>query len=88
MPYFFAGLRIGGGLALIGAVAAELSAGASGHGTGLAFRILEAGFMQKIPRMYAALTLISLSGIAIYIALALLSRLALRHWHDSALDSR
>lgn len=88
MPYFFTGLRIGGGLALIGAIAAELAAGALGHGTGLAFRIIEASYLSKIPRMYAALTLISLSGIAIYIVLALLSRLALRHWHDSALDGR
>jgi NitT/TauT family transport system permease protein len=88
LPYFFAGLRIGGGLALIGAVAAELAAGSAGKGAGLAFRIVEAGYLTKIPRMFAALTLISLSGIAIYLALALVSRMALRRWHESALDER
>jgi NitT/TauT family transport system permease protein len=88
LPYFFAGLRIGGGLALIGAIAAELAAGSPGEGPGLAFRIIEAARQQKIPRMFAALTLISLSGIAIYLALAFVSRVVLRRWHDSALDER
>lgn len=84
LPYFFSGLRIAGGLALIGAIVAELAAGAAGQGTGLAFRITEAGFRLNIPRMFAALALISLTGIAIYGLLALLSRLALGRWHDSA----
>jgi len=88
LPYFFAGLRIGGGLALIGAIAAEIAAGSAGQGTGLAFRILEAGYRLKIPRMFAALTLISLSGIAIYLALTLLSHLVLRRWHESAQEGR
>ncbi len=84
LPQFLAGLRIGGGLALIGAIVAELAAGASGQGTGLAFRIVEAGFRLDIPRMFAALALISLSGLAIYGALAWLSHLLLHHWHESA----
>jgi NitT/TauT family transport system permease protein len=84
LPYFFTGLRIGGGLALIGAIVAELAAGASGQETGLAFRIVEAGYRLDIPRMFAALALISLTGIAIYFSLSALSGLALRHWHESA----
>jgi NitT/TauT family transport system permease protein len=84
LPYFFAGLRIGGGLALIGAIVAELAAGAAGQETGLAFRIVEAGYRLEIPRMFAALTLISLTGIAIFFTLSGLSRFALRHWPDSA----
>ncbi len=84
LPYFLGGLRIGGGLALIGAIVAELAAGAAGQGTGLAFRITEAGYRLNIPRMFAALALISFTGLVIYGALALISRLALRHWHDSA----
>ncbi len=83
LPYFFAGLRIGAGLALIGAVAAELAAGASGQETGLAFRIVEAGYRLDIPRMFAALVLISLAGIAIYFSLSALAHLVLRHWHES-----
>lgn len=84
LPQFFTGLRIGGGLALIGAIVAELAAGAAGEGTGLAFRITEAGYRLDIPRMFAALALISLTGVLIYAALALLSRLCLRRWHESA----
>jgi NitT/TauT family transport system permease protein len=84
LPQFLAGLRIGGGLALIGAIVAELAAGAAGQGAGLAFRIVEAGFRMDIARMFAALALISLAGLAIYGALAALSHLLLRRWHESA----
>ena len=85
LPYFLAGLRISGGLALIGAVVAEFVAGTGGTETGLAFRILEAGYRLAIPRLFAALLLLSLTGILIYAVLDLLSRMLLRHWHESAL---
>ncbi len=84
LPYFLGGLRIGGGLALIGAIVAEIAAGSAGQGAGLAYRIVESGFRLNIPRMFAALLLISATGIAIYLALTALSHLLLRHWHDSA----
>lgn len=84
LPYFLGGLRIGGGLALIGAIVAELAAGASGQATGLAFRIVEAGYRLNIPRMFAALVLISVAGIAIYLFFAALSHLLLGRWHESA----
>ena len=85
LPYFLAGLRISGGLALIGAVVAEFVAGTGGAETGLAFRILEAGYRLAIPRMFAALFMLSVTGIVIYALLDLLSRLLLRRWHESAL---
>lgn len=84
LPYFLAGLRISGGLALIGAVVAEFVAGTGGAETGLAFRILEAGYRLAIPRLFAALFLLSLTGIAIYLLLDLASHHLLRHWHESA----
>jgi NitT/TauT family transport system permease protein len=84
LPYFLGGLRIGGGLALIGAIVAEIAAGSAGQGSGLAFRIIESGYRLNIPRMFAALALISLTGIAIYLALSALSYLLLHRWHDSA----
>ena len=83
LPYFLAGLRISGGLALIGAVVAEFVAGTGGAETGLAFRILEAGYRLAIPRLFAALLLLSLTGIVIYLLLDLLSRRILRNWHES-----
>jgi len=85
LPYFLAGLKISGGLALIGAVVAEFVAGTGGSESGLAYRILEAGYQLKIPRVFAALLMISLSGIAIFLATSLLSHLLLRRWHESAL---
>jgi NitT/TauT family transport system permease protein len=85
MPYFLAGLRISGGLALIGAIVAEFVAGTGGRASGLAYRILEAGYQLQIPRMFAALVLISATGIAIFAGLSLLSHLLLRRWHESAM---
>jgi len=84
LPYFLAGLRISGGLALIGAVVAEFVAGTGGTQSGLAYRILEAGYQLRIPRMFAALLLISLSGIAIFFVTSVIAYFALRHWHESA----
>ncbi|HEY6984355.1 ABC transporter permease [Reyranella sp.] len=85
LPYFLGALRISGGLALIGAVVAEFVAGTGGNASGLAWRILEAGYQLKVPRMFAALALISATGIAIFLSLTLLSHLLLRRWHESAL---
>ena len=86
LPYFLTGLRISGGLALIGAVVAEFVAGTGGAETGLAFRILEAGYRLAIPRLFAALFLLSVTGIVIYLLLDSLSNLLLRHWHESAVE--
>ncbi len=86
MPYFLGGLRIAGGLALIGAVVAEFVAGASGQSSGLASQIIESGYRLKIPRLFAALILISATGIIVYFTLTLISHLALRKWHESAIS--
>jgi NitT/TauT family transport system permease protein len=84
LPYFLGGLRIAGGLALIGAVVAEYVAGTGGIGSGLAFRILEAGYRLNIPRMFAALILIAVTGVIIFAGLSFLSHMLLRKWHESA----
>mgnify|MGYP004532975455 CR=1 FL=1 len=85
LPFFLAGLRISGGLSLIGAIVAEFVAGTGGASSGLAYRILESGYQLQIPRMFAALALISFSGVVIFLALSLVSHLLLRRWHESAL---
>ena len=85
MPYFLGGLKIAGGLSLIGAVVAEFVAGAQGQSSGLASRIIEAGYRLNAPRLFAALILISLTGILIFLVLSLISHLILRRWHESAL---
>lgn len=83
LPYFFGGLRISSGLALIGAVVAEFVAGTGGSGAGLAYQILQAGFQLDIPLMFAALLLISLTGVALFVLMAWLSKRALGGWHAS-----
>lgn len=85
LPYFLGGLRIAGGLALIGAVVAEYVAGTGGIGSGLAFTILEAGYRLNIPRMFAALFLIAMTGVLIYGILSYISHLLLYKWHESAI---
>jgi len=83
LPYFLAGLRISGGLALVGAVVAEFVAGSGGFASGLAYRIMEAGFRLQVPRMFAALVLLSLAGIAINLGLGVLARALLRGRGDA-----
>jgi NitT/TauT family transport system permease protein len=87
LPAMLAGVRIAGGLSLIGAVVAEIAAGSAGAGSGLAFRIAESGYRLMIPRMFAALLLLSLAGIAIFFVLSFLSYAILHRWHESALSA-
>ncbi len=88
LPYFFGGLRIASGLALIGAVVAEFVAGTGGAGAGLAYQILLAGIQLNVPRLFAALLLITLAGVALFAATAWISRQALARWHESELPVR
>jgi NitT/TauT family transport system permease protein len=83
LPYFFGGLRISSGLALIGAVVAEFVAGTGGTGTGLAYQILQAGYQLNIPRMFAALLLITVTGVLLFALMSVLSKWALGSWHES-----
>jgi len=85
LPQMLTGLRIAGGLSLIGAVVAEIAAGSAGAGSGLAYRIAESGYRLNIPRMFAALLLLAVAGIVIFFVLSALSQLLLRRWHESAL---
>ncbi len=85
LPYFLAGTRISGGLALIGAVVAEFVAGTGGTESGLASRILEAGYRLQMPRLFAALLLLAATGVAIFALLGWLAQRLIGHWHESAL---
>ena len=83
LPYFMAALKVAGGLALIGAVVAEFVAGTAGQNTGLASRIIESSFRSEIPRMFAALVLVSILGIIIFLLTSWTSNKVLGHWHES-----
>jgi NitT/TauT family transport system permease protein len=87
LPYFFAGLRVASGLALIGAVVAEFVAGTGGQGAGLAYQILMAGIQLNVPRLFASLVVITAAGIILHMAVAAASRAALARWHESELRS-
>lgn len=84
LPHVFTGWRIAGGLALIGAVVAEFVAGTGGQGAGLAYQILQSGYQLNIPRLFAALALISLTGVLLFWAMLGLSNAVLQGWHESA----
>ncbi|MEO1094538.1 MAG: ABC transporter permease [Cyanobacteria bacterium J06638_28] len=85
MPYFLGGLRISGGLALIGAVVAEFVAGTGGARSGLAYQILMSSYNLQIPRMFAALMMTTALGVLIFVGLTFLSDRLLKHWHESAI---
>ena len=80
LPALLAGARISAGLALIGSVVAEFVAG-SGEATGLAWRIVESANRLEIPRMFAALVLLSLTGLALNAGIGWMEHRLLRNWH-------
>jgi NitT/TauT family transport system permease protein len=84
-PYFFGALRISSGLALIGAVVAEFVAGTGAAGAGLAYQILQAGLQLNVPRLFAALIVLTLTGVALFAVMVWVSKAALRNWHESEL---
>ena len=83
-PYFMTGLRIGGGLSLIASVVAEFAAGSAGASSGLAFRLLESQYRMNVPRLFAALILLSLLGVTIFVLTSFISWLSLHRWHESS----
>jgi len=85
LPYFLGGVRIAGGLSLIGAVVADLAAGRGGSKSGLGYTIYLAPRDFAYPRAYAALALLSLTGVIIFLVLSYVSHLLLHKWHESAL---
>jgi NitT/TauT family transport system permease protein len=85
LPYFLSGLRISGGLALIGAVVAEFVAGTGGARSGIAYQILMSSYNLQIPRMFAALFLTTISGVIIFVFLTIISELLLNNWHESSI---
>ncbi|MCC7547989.1 MAG: ABC transporter permease [Burkholderiales bacterium] len=87
LPYFFAGLKVSSGLALIGTVVAEFVAGTGGSRSGLAYQILMAGINLNMPRLFAALFVITLAGVALYALASWIARLSLRGWHESEVAS-
>ncbi len=87
LPFFLAGLRISSGLSLVGAVVAEFIAGTGGTSAGLAYQIMQASFQLDIPQMFAALFLITLTGVLLFAAMVKLQQILLGHWHESAMEA-
>jgi len=73
LPFMLEGLRVAGGLAVIGAVVAEFVSG-SGATQGLAWRLLEAGNRLRTADMLAALTCLMIMGLLLNAAVGLLER--------------
>lgn len=79
LPFILTGMKTSIGLALIGAVVAEFVAG-SGTSTGLAWRIIEAGNRLDVPKLFAALILLVVLGIVLFLLMSLIEKLLLRSW--------
>ncbi|MEC7958597.1 MAG: ABC transporter permease [Pseudomonadota bacterium] len=79
LPFILTGMKTSIGLALIGAVVAEFVAG-SGTSTGLAWRIIEAGNRLDVPKLFAALILLVVLGIILFLLMSLIEKLLLRRW--------
>jgi NitT/TauT family transport system permease protein len=88
LPYFLAGLRISANLALVGAVVAEFVIGPEAEHAGLATIILSSQLRLDTPLMFAALAIVSATGVATFFATHVLSYFLLRNWHDSVLSDR
>lgn len=81
LPNILVGLRIAGGLAVIGAIVGEFIAGG-----GLGAVIDAARTQQRVEKVFAAVLLASLLGVGLLGFLGLLSRLLLRRWTPADQD--
>jgi NitT/TauT family transport system permease protein len=79
VPFLLEGHKVAAGLALVGAVVAEFVAG-TGGAQGLAWRILEAEHRLETAKMFGALLVLALMGVALYAALQTAERVILRRW--------
>ena len=78
LPQVLTGLRIAGGLAVIGAIVGEFI---GGQGLGSVVDI--ARTQQRTDKVFAAVLLASLLGLALFGMINLISYLVLRRWHAS-----
>ena len=79
LPFILTGMKTSIGLALIGSVVAEFVAG-SGTSTGLAWRIIEAGNRLDVPKLFAALILLVILGVILFLIMTLLEKILLKRW--------
>jgi NitT/TauT family transport system permease protein len=78
LPFIMNGLRICGGLAVIGAIVGEFLGGV---GVGSVIDVARA--QQRIDKVFAAVLLASLLGLLLIKTIDLVSYLLLRNWHPS-----
>jgi NitT/TauT family transport system permease protein len=79
VPALLEGHKVAAGLAVIGAVVAEFVAG-SGGDQGLAWRILEASNRLQTARVFAALAVLAVLGVALHGLLSLAEQRLLAWW--------
>jgi NitT/TauT family transport system permease protein len=79
LPYFFSGLRVGTALAMIAAIVAEYFGGPQDV---LGQYILTKASLLQIPEAWAGIVVASILGIALYLAVLGLERVAMP-WHQS-----
>ena len=82
LPFILTGMKTSIGLSLIGTVVAEFVAG-SGTSTGLAWRIIEAGNRLDVAKLFAALILLVILGIFLFLLISYIEKIVLKKWHGS-----
>lgn len=78
LPQILTGLRVASGLAVIGAIVGEFIGG-----QGLGSVVDSARTQQRVDKVFAAVLLASVLGLALFGLINLVSHLALRRWHAS-----
>jgi len=78
LPQIFTGLRIASGLAVIGAIVGEFIGG-----EGLGSVVDVARTQQRVDKVFAAVLLASVLGLALFGVINLMSALMLQRWHAS-----
>ncbi len=81
LPHVLTGLRIAAGLAVIGAIVGEFITGA-----GIGGLIMVSRQQNRVDKVFAGLLLASLLGIALFVMINIMSRVALRNWHASEIN--
>lgn len=82
LPSIFTGLRISAGLAVIGAIVGEFSAGTFTN-QGLGILILSAKRTFNMDEVFAAVLLSALLGLVAFMIVSIASHLLLHSWHAS-----
>ena len=86
LPAMLTGIRIAAGLSVIGAIVADFFFSQGDKGIGYFIRNRQQRAVNR-PDMFAGTIVASLFGVAMFLVVGLITRLAIKNWHDSASET-